>query len=87
MKEKEILEGVKSRLGIEQLNEMQKEMMDKATDSRDIILLSPTGSGKTLAFTLPVLKLMKPSTGRIQCVVIAPSRELVVQIASVMREA
>lgn len=87
MKEKEILEGLKTRLGIEQLNEMQKEMMAKATDSRDIILLSPTGSGKTLAFTLPVLKLMKPSTGRIQCVVIAPSRELVIQIASVMREA
>lgn len=87
MKEKEILEGVKNRLGIEELNEMQKEMMSKATESRDIILLSPTGSGKTLAFTLPVLKLMKPSTGRIQCVVIAPSRELVIQIAGVMREA
>lgn len=87
MKEKEIIEGVKSRLGIEELNEMQKEMMSKATDGTDIILLSPTGSGKTLAFTLPVLKMMKPSTGRIQCVVVAPSRELVIQIASVMREA
>ena len=87
MKEKEILEGVKSRLGIEELNPMQKEMMGKATEGRDIILLSPTGSGKTLAFTLPVLKLMKPSTGRVQCVVIAPSRELVIQIASVIREA
>lgn len=87
MKEKEILENVNSRLGINELNPMQKEMMAKATEGRDIILLSPTGSGKTLAFTLPVLKLMKPSTGRIQCVVIAPSRELVIQIASVMREA
>ena len=87
MKEKEILEGVKTRLGIESLNDMQKEMMSKASEPRDIILLSPTGSGKTLAFTLPVLKLMKPSTGRIQCVVIAPSRELVIQIAGVMREA
>lgn len=87
MKEKEILEGVKNRLGIQDLNEMQREMMGKASEGRDIILLSPTGSGKTLAFTLPVLKMMKPSTGRIQCVVIAPSRELVIQIAGVMREA
>lgn len=87
MKEKEILENIKTKLGIEELNEMQKVMMGKASESRDIILLSPTGSGKTLAFTLPVLKLMKPSTGRIQCVVVAPSRELVIQIASVMREA
>ena len=87
MKEKEILESVRSRLGIENLNEMQKEMLQKGSEGRDILLLSPTGSGKTLAFTLPVLKLMKPSTGRIQCVVIAPSRELVIQIASVIREA
>ena len=87
MKEKEILEGVKSRLGIEELNDMQKAMLQKSSAQQDIILLSPTGSGKTLAFTLPVLKLMKPSTGRIQCVVIAPSRELVIQIATVMREA
>lgn len=87
MKEKEIFEGVKRGLGIEELNPMQKEMMAKASEGRDIILLSPTGSGKTLAFTLPVLKLMKPSTGRIQCVVVAPSRELVIQIADVLRKA
>ncbi len=86
MREKEFLPAVSERLGITELNEMQKKMMAKASDSQDIILLSPTGSGKTLAFTLPVMKLMKPSTGRVQCVVIAPSRELVVQIAGVMRE-
>lgn len=85
MKEKEIIESVKQHLGIEELNEMQKEMMSKSGEGRDIILLSPTGSGKTLAFTLPILKMMKPSTGRIQCVVVAPSRELVIQIATVMR--
>ena len=87
MKEKEILENISENLGVTSLNEMQKKMMEAASASRDIILLSATGSGKTLAFTLPVLKMMKPSTGRVQCVVIAPSRELVIQIASVMREA
>ena len=86
MREKEFLPAVRDRLGIEELNEMQKKMMASASEPHDIILLSPTGSGKTLAFTLPVMKLMKPSTGRVQCVVVAPSRELVVQIAGVMRE-
>ena len=86
MKEKDFLPNVSERLGISELNEMQKKMMDSASLSQDIILLSPTGSGKTLAFTLPVMKMLKPSTGRIQCVVIAPSRELVVQIAGIMRE-
>lgn len=86
MREKEFLPAVKDRLGIEQLNEMQLKMMASASESRDIMLLSPTGSGKTLAFTLPVMKMLRPSTGRVQCVVIAPSRELVVQIAGVIRE-
>lgn len=86
MREKEFLPAVRDRLGIEKLNDMQLEMMASAAHNRDIILLAPTGSGKTLAFTLPVLKMLKAPTGRIQCVVIAPSRELVVQIARVMRE-
>lgn len=77
---------VAERLGIAELNEMQRRMMASATENRDIILLSPTGSGKTLAFILPMLKMLRPSTGRIQAVVIAPSRELVVQIADVLRK-
>lgn len=86
MREKEFLPAVRDRLGIEQLNEMQLKMMASASEPRDIILLSPTGSGKTLAFILPVLKLLKAPTGRLQVVVIAPSRELVAQITGVMRE-
>lgn len=86
MREKEFLPFVSERLGIEHINPMQTRMMQLASEPRDIILLSPTGSGKTLAFTLPVLKLLRPSTGRVQCVIVAPSRELVMQIASIVRE-
>lgn len=85
MREKEFLPLVENKLGIPELNEMQKKMLGSASEKRDIILLSPTGSGKTLAFILPVLKMLKPSTGRVQCVVLAPSRELVIQIAGVFR--
>lgn len=84
MREKEFLPAVSAKLGIDELNEMQKSMMASATEGRDIILLSPTGSGKTLAFILPMLKLLRPSTGRVQAIVIAPSRELVIQIAGVL---
>lgn len=86
MREKEFLPFVAERLGIGKLNEMQRRMLEAASQSRDIMLLSPTGSGKTLAFTLPMMKVLRPSTGRVQAVVIAPSRELVVQIAGVVRE-
>lgn len=86
MREKEFLPAVASRLGITELNEMQKKMLEMGSSASEIILLSPTGSGKTLAFILPVIKLLRPATGRIQAVIIAPGRELVMQIASIFRE-
>lgn len=85
MREKEFLPLVREKLGIEELNAMQRKMMETASESRDIILLSPTGSGKTLAFILPMLKILKPSTGRVQALIIAPSRELVLQITGIVR--
>jgi superfamily II DNA/RNA helicase len=85
MKEKQFLPLVRDRLGIEELNPMQKEIMATASTPGDILLLSPTGSGKTLAFTLPVLKLLKEPTERIQAVIIAPTRELVMQIFEIVR--
>lgn len=86
MREKEFLPLVESNMGISELNDMQKKMLECSNEKRDILLLSPTGSGKTLAFILPVLKMLRPSTGRVQCVVLAPSRELVIQIHGVFRQ-
>lgn len=86
MKEKDFLPLVEARLGINDLNEMQRRMMASASENRDIVLLSPTGSGKTIAFILPMLKALKSSTGRIQTVIIAPSRELVLQITGVLQK-
>lgn len=72
------------RLGIAELNAMQRRML--SAQSRKLMLLAPTGSGKTLAFLLPLLKALKAPCGRTQAVVIAPTRELVVQIVHVMRQ-
>ncbi len=83
MKEIEILRNIRERLGIEQLNPMQERMADCYAQS--VMLLSPTGSGKTIAFAIPLLRSLKSPVKRVQAVVIAPSRELVQQIASVVR--
>ncbi len=84
MKEKEIIDNISSRLGINELNEMQKRMAQVPLKG-SVILLAPTGSGKTIAFALPMLKSLKPASGHVQAVVMAPSRELVLQIAEVIR--
>lgn len=85
MKEKEIRALLKEKENIAELNLMQEKMLSAGSEKKDIILLSPTGTGKTVAFAVPLLKMLKDSTGRIQAVVIAPSRELVLQIAGVLR--
>lgn len=83
MKLNNITENIRQRLGIAKLNAMQTRMADNTTAAT--ILLAPTGSGKTIAFTIPLLRnLGKPGQG-IRAVVMAPSRELVLQIADVIR--
>lgn len=83
MKKNIITENIKARLGIELLNEMQQALLN--SDAPNIILTSPTGSGKTLAFACRMLKALRTPNGEIQAIVIAPSRELVMQIESVIR--
>lgn len=83
MKNKEIISFISERLGIETLNPMQLAVM--SARKNHIILLAPTGSGKTVAFTIAVLQRLEPACGAIQALVIAPSRELVIQISDVVR--
>lgn len=67
-------------MGFEQLNAMQEAMLTRVPEGRDVLLLSPTGSGKTLAFLLPLWLMLEPQQS---AVIIAPSHELVQQIADV----
>lgn len=85
MREKEFLPNLE-KIGVTEINDMQRRSMGAASESKEIMIVAPTGSGKTVAFTLPMLKWMNPPTGRLQAVIIAPSRELVIQIAGVVRE-
>lgn len=62
---------------------MQRAVMQ--TKASRILLLAPTGSGKTLAFAVPLIERLEPSDGKLQALVIAPSRELVIQISEVVR--
>jgi superfamily II DNA/RNA helicase len=75
-----------SNLGIDTLNPMQVAAQKSIVRDRDILLLAPTGSGKTLGFLLPVLQLLKPELTKVQCLILAPSRELALQIEQVWKK-
>ncbi len=86
MKERDLLLTVSQRLGIDALNDMQRQALDQWKTGRgDLVLYSPTGTGKTLAFTLCLLQALKPPMEQLQAVVMAPSRELVMQTAEILR--
>lgn len=74
------------KLGIEQLNPMQQEAGEVIKESADTILLSPTGTGKTLAFLLPIVAELDPENEAVQALILAPSRELAIQIEQVFRD-
>ncbi|WP_295728020.1 DEAD/DEAH box helicase [uncultured Muribaculum sp.] len=84
MELQEILAAIRTRMGINKLNPMQEAAI--SSPSSDVVILSPTGSGKTLAFTAMMLSTLQKPYGEIQGVVVAPSRELVMQIFRIVRE-
>ncbi len=48
---------------------------------RDVIGQAPTGTGKTAAFALPILQNLDISKNAVQALVLAPTRELAIQVA------
>lgn len=75
-----------TKLGITELNPMQEAAHKAITEEDDLVLLSPTGSGKTVAFLLPLLERIDPDLEAVQLLVLAPSRELTIQIETVLRQ-
>ena len=74
------------KLGIKELNPMQKKAVKVIAAEPETILLSPTGTGKTLAFLLPIIANLDSNCNEVQAIILAPSRELAIQIEQVARE-
>ncbi len=55
-------------------------------DWQDITAKAPTGTGKTFAFGIPIIEHIDIDSDQVQAVVLAPTRELAMQITSEMRD-
>nr|WP_259548062.1 DEAD/DEAH box helicase [Heyndrickxia oleronia] len=66
--------------GFHQPTAIQKETAEIIMEGKDVIASSPTGTGKTLAYVLPLLEKLNTDNKNIQTIILAPSRELVMQI-------
>lgn len=75
----EVLKAV-GRMGFTAPSPIQEKTIPLMMQGNDIIAIAPTGTGKTCAFGIPMLEYMSMKDTRIQEVVLAPTRELAVQI-------
>ncbi|MVT07344.1 DEAD/DEAH box helicase [Chitinophaga tropicalis] len=75
-----------SALRIDELNEMQLASIEANQQSDNVILLSNTGSGKTLGFLIPILERLDKNIPGTQALIVAPSRELAMQIEKVWKQ-
>lgn len=78
------LHDVLDRLAFVEPTPIQAKAIPPALDGRDLIGVAQTGTGKTLAFALPILHRLPELGG--PALVLAPTRELALQIDEVFRK-
>ncbi len=77
-----ILKAIKE-LGFETPMPVQEAVIPRIIENNtDIVALAQTGTGKTAAFGLPLLQLIDPDNKKTQALILSPTRELCMQIAS-----
>jgi superfamily II DNA/RNA helicase len=64
---------------------VQRLVVPDVLAGRDVLVKSPTGSGKTLAFAVPLAEMVRPTDPRPSVLVLAPTRELAIQIKDEMK--
>ena len=75
-----ILKAV-SDLGFETPSPIQQACIPHLLNGNDVLGMAQTGSGKTAAFSLPILAKIDPAEKHPQLLVMAPTRELAIQVA------
>ena len=68
-------------VGYEVPSAIQAATIPLVLEGRDVVGLAQTGTGKTAAFALPILSLIDPAVKKPQALILAPTRELALQVA------
>lgn len=64
---------------------VQSQAIPPLLDFKDVIAKAPTGTGKTFAFGIPAIEHIDPESTDTQCLILAPTRELAIQIKDELR--
>jgi len=80
------LEQAVSGLGYITPTPIQSQIIPLMLAGHDVIGQAQTGTGKTAAFILPILQTMEPGQRGIKALVLAPTRELALQVTEAAGE-
>ena len=69
------------RMGFEEATPIQAETIPLGLENKDVIGQAQTGTGKTTAFGVPMIDKIDYSKDIIQGIIIAPTRELAIQVS------
>ena len=86
LKINELIKKAIEKKEFETLTEIQEKVIPVAVKGGDLVGQAPTGTGKTLAFTIPILDSIDEDRRVCQAIVIAPTRELALQITADINE-
>jgi ATP-dependent RNA helicase DeaD len=75
----DVLESLRA-IGYEEPTEVQREAIPLILAGIDLIVQSQTGTGKTAACAIPIIEMLDPNPGRVEVLVMAPTRELARQV-------
>jgi ATP-dependent RNA helicase DeaD len=67
-------------MGFEEPSKIQAEVIPVLLEGHDVIGQAQTGTGKTLAFGAPILSRIGRSEGKINSIILTPTRELAIQV-------
>ncbi|MEM7332697.1 MAG: DEAD/DEAH box helicase, partial [Chloroflexota bacterium] len=81
----ELLQAI-DKLGYTEPTPIQAGVISSLLKGKDVIGQAQTGTGKTAAFALPILHNVDPIQKYVQAVVLAPTRELAMQVAEAIGE-
>ena len=73
-------------VGYESPSPIQAATIPPLLEGRDVLGQAQTGTGKTAAFALPILSRLSPRAGKPQALVLAPTRELAIQVAEAFQK-
>jgi ATP-dependent RNA helicase RhlE len=81
----EVVCGELAKRGIDSPFAVQSMVIPDVLAGHDLLAQSPTGSGKTLAFGVPLVERLKDVDARPSALILAPTRELALQIVEDLR--